>query len=217
MGAVIAGAYARGWTPQKILEVASSVFTDKKSVFDLDIPILSILAGRKLNRNLRSIFEDIDISDLWLPFFCISASLSAGEMIVHDRGPLWKYVRASCSLPGIFPPVRTDGHLLVDGGVMNNVPLDVMEGRCKGGTVIAVNVGGGGAKDFANSEPWDSSGWRLLRHSLTTRKEHVVNILDVMMWSTTLSSKKYLQQLVAAGRGDLYLAPPGTELPTAWF
>lgn len=208
MGAVIAGAYARGWSPHKILSFAKEVFAGTKAVADLDIPIVSILAGRKLNKKLRDFFEEIDIADLWLPYFCISASLSAGEMIVHEQGPLWKAVRASCSLPGIFPPVRHEGHLLVDGGVMNNVPLDVMESRCKGGKVIAVNVGGGGAKDFANSSHWDHSGWKLLRESFIKRNEHIANILDVMMWSTTLSSKRYLQQLVASGRGDLYLAPP---------
>lgn len=208
MGAVIAGAYARGWSPQKILSFAKELFADTKAIADLDIPIVSILAGRKLNKKLRAFFTDIDITDLWLPYFCISASLSAGEMIVHDHGPLWKAVRASCSIPGVFPPVRHEGHLLVDGGVMNNVPLDVMESRCKGGKVIAVNVGGGGAKDFANSSHWDHSGWKLLRESFTSRNKHIANILDVMMWSTTLSSKRYLQQLVTSGRGDLYLAPP---------
>lgn len=208
MGAVIAGAYARGWSPQRILSFAKEVFADTKAVADLDIPMVSILAGRKLNKKLRSFFDEIDITDLWLPYFCISASLSDGEMIVHDQGPLWKTVRASCSLPGVFPPVRHDGHLLVDGGVMNNLPLDIMEKKCKSGKVIAVNVGGGGAKDFASSSHWDLSGWKLFKQSITNRSGHIANILDVLMWSTTLSSKRYLQQLVASGRGDLYLVPP---------
>ena len=54
-------------------------------------------------------------------------------MMVHDRGPLWQFVRASCSLPGIFPPVRVKGQLLVDGGIVNNVPMDIMERECAGG------------------------------------------------------------------------------------
>ena len=208
MGSVMAAAYARGWSPQKILEFASKVFADTKAVRDLDFPMISILAGRKLNRQLQSFFEDIYITDLWLPYFCISASLSEGEMMVHDQGLLWRKVRASCSLPGVFPPVRDDGQLLVDGGVMNNVPIDVMQSRCTGGTVIAVNVGGGGARGFASSKHWESSGWSLLRQSLKARNEHTANILDVLLWSTTISSKRYLQQLVDAGRADLYLTPP---------
>jgi predicted acylesterase/phospholipase RssA/CRP-like cAMP-binding protein len=216
MGSAMAAAYARGWTPQKILEFASETFTDAKAVRDLDFPMISILAGRKLNSRLQSFFEEIDIADLWLPYFCISASLSEGEMMVHEQGLLWEKVRASCSLPGVFPPVRADGQLLVDGGVMNNVPMDVMENRCTGGTVIAVNVGGGGAKGLASSRHWDDTGWSQLRHRLSpiSRNEHEANIFDVLLWTTTLSSKRYLQQLVESERVDLYLTPPvqGFEL-----
>ena len=82
---------------------------------------------------------------------------------------------------------------------------------------MAVNVGGGGAKDFASSEHWDSTGWRLLKHKLMNRDESIANILDVMMWSTTLSSKRYLQQLVEAGRGDLYLTPPVLDFQLLGF
>ena len=219
MGSVMAAAYARGWTPQKILEFASKTFADTNAVRDLDFPMISILAGRKLNTRLQSFFEEIDIADLWLPYFCISASLSKGEMMVHDQGLLWEKVRASCSLPGIFPPVWSDGQLLVDGGVMNNVPMDVMENMCTGGTIIAVNVGGGGAKGIAGSDHWTSSGWSLLRQrfSRNFRNKHIANILDIMIWSTTISSKRYLQQLVDAGRVDLYLTPPVQDFQLLGF
>ena len=181
--------------------------------------MISILAGRKLNRQLQSFFEKIDITDLWIPFFCISASLSEGEMVIHDQGLLWEKVRASCSLPGIFPPVLSDGQLLVDGGVMNNVPMDVMENWCNGGTVIAVNVGGGGAKGFDDGKHWNETGWSLLRQrfSRNSQKKRITNIVDVMLWSTTISSKRYLQQLVDAGRVDLYLTPPVQEFQLLGF
>ena len=220
MGAVMAAAYARGWSPSKILEFASETFSENKAVTDLDLPMISILAGRKLNRRIQAFFEDVDISDLWLPYFCISASLSKGQMVVHDKGLLWERVRASCSLPGIFPPVRVDGQLLVDGGVMNNVPIDVMDRECKGGTVVAVNVGGGGASGLASSDYWNYTGWGHLRHRLTSKKtenEHVANIIDILLWSTTLSSKRHLQQIVASGLVDLYLTPPVQEFELLGF
>jgi predicted acylesterase/phospholipase RssA/CRP-like cAMP-binding protein len=219
MGSAMAAAYARGWAPQRILEFASKTFTDTNAVRDLDFPMISILAGRKLNRQLQSFFQKIDIADLWLPYFCISASLSEGEMVVHDRGLLWEKVRASCSLPGIFPPVWSDGQLLVDGGVMNNVPMDIMENRCNGGTIIAVNVGGGGAKEFDDSKHWNASGWSLLRQRFSRKSQNkrIANILDVMLWSTTISSKRYLQQLVDAGRVDLYLTPPVQDFQLLGF
>jgi predicted acylesterase/phospholipase RssA/CRP-like cAMP-binding protein len=219
MGSVMAAAYARGWSPQQILEYAREIFADARAVRDIDFPMISILAGRKLNKALQSFFGDVDIADLWRPYFCISASLSEGQMMVHDRGPVWEKVRASCSLPGIFPPVCTDGHILVDGGVMNNVPMDVMGNHCTGGTVIAVNVGGSGATGMADSQTCSTTGWSLLRQRLNpmAEKDPFANIVDVLMWATTLSSKGYLQQLVAAGHVDLYLTPPVQEFPLLGF
>jgi predicted acylesterase/phospholipase RssA/CRP-like cAMP-binding protein len=219
MGSVMAAFYARGWSPKRILETASKVFTDPRAVMDLDFPMVSILRGRKLDKVLQSLFEDMDISDLWLPYYCISSSLSEGQMMVHDRGPVWQSVRASCSLPGVFPPVQADGQLLVDGGIVNNVPMDIMATQCEGGTVIAVDVGGGGAKDLALGAREGISGWGLLRNRLNpvSSKEGIANILQILIWATTLSSKQYLQHLLAEGRVDLFLTPPVQEFQLLGF
>jgi predicted acylesterase/phospholipase RssA/CRP-like cAMP-binding protein len=219
MGSVMAAAYARGWSPERILKVASEVFTDSSAVRDLDFPMVSILGGHKLDKVLKSLFGDIDIADLWLPFFCISSNLSKGRMMVHDRGPLWQSVRASCSLPGIFPPVQAEGQLLVDGGVVNNVPMDIMGNQCKGGTVIAVDVGGGGARNLDLGQGEETSGWGLLFNRLNpaSSNEKIANIFQILMWSTTLSSKQYLQQLIESGRVDLFLTPPVQEFQLLGF
>jgi predicted acylesterase/phospholipase RssA len=139
--------------------------------------------------------------------------------MVHDRGPLWQSVRASCSLPGIFPPVQAEGQLLVDGGVVNNVPMDIMGNQCTGGTVIAVDVGGGGARNLALEEGKDTSGWGLLLNRINPASPDVriANIFQILMWSTTLSSKQYLQQLLESGRVDLFLTPPVQEFQMLGF
>jgi lysophospholipid hydrolase len=68
-----------------------------------------------------------EIEDLWLPFFCVSTNLSANDVEVHQVGSLWKYVRASMSIVGMLPPViNTNGDMLVDGGYLNNIPVDIM-------------------------------------------------------------------------------------------
>lgn len=82
----------------------------------------SALTTRRLARE----YEGIRIEDFWTSFFCVSANISRAEVVVHDRGEAWRAVRASISLPGIFPPVFQDGDLRVDGGVLNNLPADVM-------------------------------------------------------------------------------------------
>jgi NTE family protein/lysophospholipid hydrolase len=219
MGSVMAAAYARGWSPERILKMVSKVFTDTRAVMDLDFPMVSMLGGHKLDKVLQSLFGDIDIADLWLPYFCISSNLSEGRMMVHDRGPLWLNVRASCSLPGIFPPVHTEGQLLVDGGIVNNVPVDIMGNQCTGGTVIAVDVGGGGARNLNLGHAAESSGWGLLLNRLNpaSPNERIANIFQILMWSTTLSSKQYLQQLLQSGRVDLFLTPPVQEFQLLGF
>jgi predicted acylesterase/phospholipase RssA len=219
MGSVMAAAYARGMSPERILKMASKVFTDPRAVRDLDFPMISILGGHKLDKTLQSLFKDSDIADLWLPYFCISSSLTDGHMMVHDRGPLWRSVRASCSLPGIFPPVQAEGNILVDGGIMNNVPMDIMGTQCAGGTVIAVDVGGGGARDLDLGNKEAPSGWNLLLNRLNpaSPNERIANIFQILLWSTTLSSKQYLQQLLATGHVDLFLTPPVQEFQLLGF
>ncbi len=219
MGSVMAAFYARGWSPKRILEMASEIFTDSRAVMDLDFPMISFLRGHKLDSILKQLFKEVDISDLWLPYYCVSSSLSEGQMIMHDRGPLWQRIRASCSLPGVFPPVQADEQLLVDGGLVNNVPMDIMQNMCRGGTVIAVDVGGGGAGDLTLSAHEKISGWGLLRNRLNpiAANQRFANIFQILVWSTVLSSKKYLQQLVAEKRADLFLTPPVQDFQLLGF
>jgi predicted acylesterase/phospholipase RssA len=140
-------------------------------------------------------------------------------MMVHDRGPVWQSVRASCSLPGVFPPVQAEGQLLVDGGVLNNVPMDIMGTRCKGGTVIVVDVSKGGTGNLAFGNRAEISGWGLLRDRLNPISSYagIANILQILTWSTNLSSKMYLQQLLAEGQVDLFLTPPVQEFQLLGF
>ena len=67
-----------------------------------------------------------EIEDLWLPFFCVSTNLSRAQVQVHQLGRLWQFVRASMTIVGMIPPVFSNGDMLVDGGYLNNQPVDVM-------------------------------------------------------------------------------------------
>jgi NTE family protein len=92
------------------------------------LPILSIYRGQHLNRLLQAAFPPrLDIEDLWINFFCITSNMSHNREDIQRSGTLWKALRASASLPGIFPPVALQGHLQVDGAYLNALPVDVME------------------------------------------------------------------------------------------
>jgi len=100
---------------------------------------LGMLQGGRVEKFIKTIIGDIDISQCVIPYSAVAADIRTGEEIVINTGPLIRAVRASISIPGIFVPVYIDGQYLVDGGTINPVPADVV--RAMGANfIIAVNV-----------------------------------------------------------------------------
>ncbi|MEQ2255952.1 Neuropathy target esterase, partial [Ilyodon furcidens] len=99
----------------------NSVF---KTVLDLTYPITSMFSGSAFNTSIYKVFQDKQIEDLWLPYFNVTTDITASAMRVHQDGCVWRYVRASASYTPYLPPLcdPKDGHLLVDGCYVNNVP-----------------------------------------------------------------------------------------------
>nr|XP_023008150.1 patatin-like phospholipase domain-containing protein 7 isoform X7 [Maylandia zebra] len=95
-----------------------------KKILDLTYPVTSMFSGASFNSSISSVFKNKQIEDLWLPYFNITTDITASAMRVHTDGSLWRYVRASMSLSGYLPPLcdPKDGHLLMDGGYINNLP-----------------------------------------------------------------------------------------------
>lgn len=110
-------------------------------LMDYTIPMVSLLRGERLYELLTHVFSTtMLLEDLWIPTFCTATNMTLADIKTFDRGLAWKCIRASISLPGIFPPVVHDGHILVDGAMFNNLPVDIMRERNHGGKVIAVSV-----------------------------------------------------------------------------
>ena len=141
IGAVIGAGIAADWSVEEMTEVFRRCFYDTNPLSDYTLPFISLVSGRKASRLLQEAFGARDIEDLPLPYFCVSSNLTTGEAAVHRSGPLWQWLRASISIPGILPPVCMDGEVHVDGGVINNLPVDVMR-KYHQGEVIAVDIGG---------------------------------------------------------------------------
>ena len=117
------------------------------------IPRSSLLSGRKLDRLLPQLLPDIDIEDCWKGFACVSANITNPGANVHQTGRLLKALRSTVSIPGVFPPVQTEnGDLLVDGGVVNNLPADVLR-EAGAGRIIAADQGGSGGKKDGGDNP----------------------------------------------------------------
>ncbi len=96
--------------------------------------------GEKLERFVRESVKQRDIEQLRVPFAAVAADLNWGQTVVLDKGSVARAVRASSAIPGVFEPVEHQGKLLVDGGVVDNIPIDVA--KAKGADlVIAVDIG----------------------------------------------------------------------------
>lgn len=206
-GALVGGLFAMGWDAEQMYEKAREL-ARSKDFFDYTIPAVAIMAGRRVNALLERLFGETFIEDSWRDFFCISANLTRARMEVHQRGLLRKYVRASMSLPVILPPVVDGEDLLIDGVVLNNLPLDVMRQRVGNGTVLGVDVGV--EEDLTGYEnlALDISGWKVLRSRLNPFSEpvkapSVFAILMRVLELPTVSRKKSHQALA-----DLTIRPP---------
>uniref|UniRef100_A0A8C7KTJ2 lysophospholipase n=1 Tax=Oncorhynchus kisutch TaxID=8019 RepID=A0A8C7KTJ2_ONCKI len=152
-----------------------------KNVFDLTYPVTSMFSGASFNNSISSVFKDKQIEDLWIPYFNVTTDITASSMRVHTDGSLWRYVRASMSLSGYMPPLcdPKDGHLLMDGGYINNLPADVA--RSMGAkVVIAIDVG---SQDETNLTNYGDSlsGWWLLwkRFNPLSEKVQVLNMAEI--------------------------------------
>jgi predicted acylesterase/phospholipase RssA len=216
IGAMMGAAVAAGLSDAERLQRIVEPIATRGRLLDVTLPILSLASATKISRLLSSQagFGSLQIEDLPRPFFCVSADLSSADEVVHERGDLWRAIRASLSIPGVFPPVYERGRLLVDGAVLNNLPVDLMRVRVGSGTVIAVDLLP--EMDRLESTPFEPelSGWRALGKRLrpSIGSYSVPTILDVMSRSNALAGVRAQRDVLATTRVDLYLRPPMFQL-----
>ncbi|KAK1792244.1 hypothetical protein P4O66_012195, partial [Electrophorus voltai] len=191
---------AREWATE-----FGSVF---KRILDLTYPVTSMFTGASFNSSISSMFKDKQIEDLLIPYFNITTDITASSMRVHTDGSLWRYVRASMSLSGYLPPLcdPKDGHLLMDGGYINNLPADVA--RSMGAkVVIAIDVGNQDETSLTNYG--DSlSGWWLLWKRLNPMAERV-KVLNMAEIQTRLAYVCCVRQLESVKESEYceYIRP----------
>ncbi len=141
MGGVIAAGYAAGLSPEYLEEEAlrMSRYSQLARLFDLSLPGGGLVEGKKVREYLARHLGERTFAELAIPLALVAVDLASGEEVVLTEGSVVDAVRATISLPGVFAPVRLDDRLLVDGGVLNNLPADVVR-RMGAEVVIAVDV-----------------------------------------------------------------------------
>lgn len=212
MGAIIGAQYAAGYTHTQMIELARESYLGRTHPSEFSLPYVSIHNGSGTNRRLKRMFGNLRIEDLPTPYFCVSSNLSTAEPVVHEIGILWLATRCSCSVPGLLPPVRRRGDFLVDGGLLENLPVVAMRNRCRGQVIaadvsVAFDLKGNAAR---------SSHWRVRRRlSGLLAPPRMPGIASILTRTVTLASVRDARN--AGTPADLYLHPPVDDIGMSDF
>lgn len=204
IGGIIGAAIALDRGPDYVTEISREAFVEGKPFGDYTLPIFSLLRGKRMEL-LTKEHLDGDIEDLPIPYFCVSSLLDSGEMHVHERGPVWRALRATAALPGMLPPAVIERRLVVDGAVLNNLPVDIMRTKLVG-RVIAVDVSSRRIYKVNYDEvpsPWSIISKRLIPGR---RAPRVPSVVSVLMKAAEIGTMAKIREL--GEQADLLLRPP---------
>jgi NTE family protein len=204
IGALMAAAVALEWEDETLYQTFHRAFVSSNPLSDYTLPLVSLVAGRKASRLLRREFGEGDIEDLPLPFYCVSADLAHGGAVVHEQGSLWHALRASIAIPGVLPPVCNAGRVLVDGGVIDNLPVGTMRKR-NAGPIIGIDIAGEHALVCELDETDLPSFWQMLARRWRGGPKRP-GILRILLRAGMVNSASTAEH--NAAMSDLMLKPP---------
>jgi NTE family protein len=149
--------------------------------------------------------QNYAIEDMPIPFFCVSSILDSGELKLHEIGLLSSALRASASLPGVLPPAVIDRRLIIDGAVLNSLPVDIMMQKPIG-KIIAVDLSS--HKSYEVDYPSIPSPWLILAGRLLPffRKYRVPSLATTILKATEIGTQNQVRE--SGKNADLLLRPP---------
>jgi NTE family protein len=140
IGALIGALYAQGRYVSDIRKIADEVGSKRLNLLaDLTIPKTGLIRGKKIEEMLKSYFGDTEFKDLKIPFACVATDIDSGEEVVIDQGSVRQAIRATISLPVILAVAKWKNRYLVDGFLVNPVPVNLAK-EMGADITIAVNV-----------------------------------------------------------------------------
>ncbi|MGH1489804.1 MAG: cyclic nucleotide-binding domain-containing protein [Acidimicrobiales bacterium] len=202
MGAVLAAGFAEGVDRNNRVATTEARFDN---LLDYTIPLVSMIKGKRITASLSEQWGDYDIEDLRYPFSCAATNLTTAEVVHLRRGPTDVAVRASTAIPGVLPPVPHNGDLLVDGGVLDNLPVDLVNSDPSVGTIIAVDVAPPLGPRAKSEYGLSVSGWSAFRDKFTRNKKHYPGLGAVLMRTMLIGSARDRDRAVSSGAVDLYI------------
>ena len=143
MGALVGAIFAASGSVDILRRFTIDRFTTKhhirKGIFDYTLPIRGLLRGRKAMNLVAAAINHADFMDLLIPTYLVGVDILKGEEVVIETGDVAKAVRSSLSLPVVFSPIKHQGRWMVDGGLLNPLPVSILEQK-GADKIIAVHV-----------------------------------------------------------------------------
>jgi len=204
IGAIMGATIASPMPVEEAIELARKSFVDGKPFSDFTIPMMSLIRGRRMERLLAE-HTHYQIEDLPLPFYCVSCNLDTGSTNLHESGYLPDALRASAAMPGIIPPAVVNGRLTIDGAVVDNLPVDIMQQKPVS-RIVAVELTSQQRMQVDYSSV--PSPWAVFRgRYLPFAPRHRVPALSAIMLKATLLGTQ--ERVREQGRNaDILLTPP---------
>jgi NTE family protein len=208
-GAAMVGAFAMGKHPDDVDRGTHDIFVNNRAMQRYTWPRYSLLDHRHYDHQLYRYFGGTNIEDLWVPYFSVSTNLSSYELHRHDRGDLFAAIRASGSIPVLLPPVYTaKGEMLVDGCLLDNVPVRTMH-QLKSGPNVVVSFHIPELQRFEVDYATLPSRAELIQMSLNPFARHKLpeapGLTTVLMRSLMANRHDFNRQLKP---GDVLFVPP---------
>jgi predicted acylesterase/phospholipase RssA/CRP-like cAMP-binding protein len=205
MGTTMAGLLAIEVPDDELVPRTRELF---RRILDYTVPVSGLIAARRIVRSIETAVDGRDLEDTWLPMRCVSTNLTRSRVKVHTTGDLARATRASLSIPGVMPAVADGDDLLVDGGVMNNLPIDVARREAPTGTVIAVDVAPVMGPRAKGDHGLYVRGGRVMMARMTPglKPPRVPRMMPTLMRSLLASAAQSRDAMIADGLADLVLS-----------
>ena len=204
IGSIFGSPVASNWDYEKAHALARHSFVKIKPFSDYTLPIVALIRGKRMEREIQR-HQNYAIEDMPIPFFCVSSVLDSGELKLHEKGLLSSALRASASLPGVLPPTVIDRRLIIDGAVLNSLPVDIMMKKPIG-KIIAVDLSS--YKSYEVDYPAIPSPWAILAGRLLPffRNYRVPSLATTILKATEIGTQNQVRE--SGKNADLLLRPP---------
>ena len=204
IGSIFGSSVSADWDFGKSYKVSKHSFTKVKPFSDYTLPLISLIRGNRMSREL-GIHQNVQIEDLPIPFFCVSSIMDSGELQIHESGWLPAALRASASMPAVLPPAVIDHRLVIDGSVLNCMPVDIMKEKPVG-KIIAVDLSS--RKSYRVDYDASPSPWAILagRYLPFFRKYRVPSMMTTILKATEIGTMAQVRE--SGELADVLIQPP---------